>query len=244
MDFISDWKKNRLLKNQAQQDYQQARGSLHLNWLLEGVDSLVQSVAEYRQQISDFVRDLKRLERTRDESLRLALEHHIAHTRLNEIPGIGEKLAQEIVASVFQSRLADFRVANQLSGIGENKQDHIDQWIARYEGLIPLMLADDFPGKVEIVGTENPKIEKIRQHILKLGEKRDQLQTYVQRAEIEIQKLSQVNEQDFFTALIDPASVDRQAIDQFLQGVYPEWEPMPDWFNEIIQTMAAEGYHV
>jgi hypothetical protein len=236
MDYVSDWKKRNLLKKQAHRDYKQARGTLHLRQLQTGLKVLLENVTAYRQQISILIRNRKSLEQARDERLQLALEHEIAHTRLSEVPGIGEKFAQEIVSGVFKTRLSDLTVAHQLPGIGENKQEQINQWITRYEGLIPVMMADDYPGKTEILATFSPKIEHIHQEISYLDENNNEMQTLIRRAEVEIEKLVQFSADDFFQALVDPGSVDRAALDQYLLGIYPVWEPMPDWFQAAIQT--------
>ena len=101
---------------------------------------------------------------------------------------------------------------------------------------MPVMLADEYPGKAEILATFNPRIERIHQEIGYLSASNDQMQTLIHQAESEIEKLAQVSAADFFQALVDPTSADRTALDQYLLGVYPEWETMPEWFQAIIQA--------
>lgn len=81
-------------------------------------------------------------------------------------------------------------------------------------------------------GASSPTSHKARLEHLQAEQAR--LGALRSQAEAEIARLSQVTEADLLAALTDPAGRPAEAIDHYLQGAYPEWQPAPGWFQELL----------
>jgi hypothetical protein len=53
----------------------------------------------------------------------------------------------------------------------------------------------------------------------------------------EIESLAQVTSNAFYRALQSPDNFS-EAVEHYLRGVFAEWEPVPDWFREIVEGVS------
>ena len=55
----------------------------------------------------------------------------------------------------------------------------------------------------------------------------------MKRAEEELAWLERITPNHFIRAMLNPEA-SQPDLDRFLQGVFPAWEPMPQWFKQLV----------
>lgn len=162
-----------------------------------------------------------------------ALIRHLVHDRLTEIPGIGERRQADILRYVYKGQLADLRLAHRLPGIGEQTQRAINQWVTHYQRNFAKVLETNFPGKVQV----NDKYQLLIQaEEKKMAAARGDIKAarqYLDRIQPELAWLESISAKAFYRALKNPAT-NSPELSRYLQGVFAEWEPTPDWFQKVL----------
>lgn len=236
IDYIAEIKRKQALKRKARHDYESARGTAHLAFLTRAKKQTSQKIKQIDRAIKQSQAKINDLKRQRANALILALEKYIAYNHLTEVPGIGTKLRDTLLRRVFVSRLSDLQRSFVVTGIGEARQRDINYWIWLYEQRKPEMLVQDFPGKKNVLSEYDPNLKTLADDNHKLKSDKTKLEIRNEIAISYIKKLEQVTVTDFKNALLLPGS-DHPLLDEYCIGLFPEWEPVPDWFKVLI----AEG---
>jgi hypothetical protein len=232
--FHPNQRRQRLLREKARTDYLGARGTAHLRMLdhARGFHKLKIQSASKELDENQAARN-KLLNEQLNEQRKL-LETQIVREHIHEIPGIGQKFGELIMSRVFHSRLSDLKYASStLRGIGDGRQKQINIWIRSWESLLPELLNQDFPGKKQAIEIYTDKIQSISVSIKVLEKKIEKLQAYCDKCNEYIRRLEEISVRDFEVALSRETQSDPRIL-FYLTGVFPEWEPMPDWFKEIV----------
>jgi HAMP domain-containing protein len=232
--FDPQRRRSRLLREKARMDYLSSRGTAHLKMLLQAQRPLELGVQSDTKALGESQAAVNRLLQEQLTELCRVLETQILREHIHEIPGIGQKLGAQIVSSVFRSRLSDLRYAeSNIKGIGHARQMQINSWIRSWESRMPELLKQDFPGKQLVIANFAQRIRQKSMEVSKLGKQKANRQANYGKCIRLIQQLKQVRMHDFEGALSGNAQGNPK-IQFYLTGVFPEWEPMPDWFKEII----------
>lgn len=228
-------KRNKLYQ-QARLDYRTARGGAHLKLMLDAYERLSRSHKECQSALDKANRHRSDVEARRDRELRTALETHIVQTRLREIPGVGQILAEQLRQHVQNhGGLDSLRKASQdVPGIGPSRQASIDHWVASQKAQMSAMLMADFPGKATIVQKAEAELAGANAEINKKTAELAALATRRDRLKAESAPLKQVAPADLYQALQNPEIAPKN-VELYLRGIFAEWEPMPDWFKEIME---------
>jgi len=222
------------LNQLAKEEYAQARGTAHKQLLQQARWQLQLLCNQAEQALQTSISESKSLEKQRKNRLRQALSYHLINTRLTEIPGVGDKRKEQILEFLYITRLSDLHHAYQVPGIGEQTQQAISQWVKRYRKQVPKLLKQDFPGKADIEA-EFKELMIIKQRQLKGKERRLQnLESKRNRLDQELNWLEPIQEKHFRKALSSPNDPYPE-LDRYLQGVFAEWESIPNWFQEAIK---------
>jgi hypothetical protein len=225
-------RKNRLNKL-ARANYLNSRGTAHLNLIRQAHKRLAGEVKTLEAKIQYCRQEISRLEKEKNEKLKLALERYIAFNHLTEVPGIGPKLRDSILRGVFKSHLSDLRSASLVYGVGENRQWSINTWIQQYEQRLPNLMQTDFPGKNDISKPYSEKINAIeKQVVLYMASRTVKEKKLAHTVEL-LHSLDTVTLQDFKVALVNPTVVNPN-MEQYLRGLFAEWEPVPPWFKDLV----------
>jgi len=110
--------KRRALMRQARQDYEEARGTAHRHLLQDALRRALESQAENRATRRLQANKLDILQLDHSAALKTRLSEYIIQTRLQQVPGVGQKLKQQIIRSVFRGRLSDLNYAKSVPGVG------------------------------------------------------------------------------------------------------------------------------
>jgi hypothetical protein len=234
VDQILNSKRVNSLKNLACSDYEAARGTAHLKLLKNAEKRLTHQIDDHNKRLSTTQNELAQIQKKTNDQMLEALEKYIVNQHLTEVPGIGPKLSHTIIQYVFRGRLQDLRKASYtVHGIGQNKQYLIDMWIKQWEQKIPSLLKEYFPGKSEILTRAETQKKGSEEAIVNIEREKRQLIERLTKARDVIKCLEEVKLQDFVNALLTPDKTNPR-IDDYQRGVFAEWEPIPDWFKELI----------
>lgn len=223
---------------QARLDYEQARGYAHYQILEKARKQLQKALEQTRSTIKEQTQKVPALEAARQHELLQELEHRLLQTRLDEVPGIGQALKQRILTTLHARRLSDLHQAYTVSGVGENRQYEINQWIHQYTQRLPQLVNEPFPGRETIIKKYESQIAETKRA---LAEQQRRETTLVQRlATIEPHYtwLQTIDAQTFEKAALG-VSDDTTAITRYTIGLFAEWEPIPEWFKAIMNEEIA-----
>lgn len=227
-------RKRRVLSEQARRDYANARGTAHLNLLRQAKKQLEAAVRPLQNELEQSRKLLAGLQAQKKIQLADALQTYIVQTRLTEVPGIGSKLAQSLTATVFRGNLRDLHFASRVPGIGQAKQMEINRWVSRYETQLPALLETDFPGKADILKNFYVHEKELQTYMQQRQTRFARLNEKLDRVKQELSWLESVSLLHFLQALEKPGKPDER-LARYLLGVFPEWEPVPDWFKELLE---------
>lgn len=221
------------LFTRARRDYQLARGSMHLRQIHNSLKILNKNITNLEKEKQKLEKDLHKLNQRTSETLLKALSTHLVVTRLTEIEGIGPILGERIILNCFDGTLGSLRRAYVLEGIGQKKLQAISRWIDMMELEIPHLLKNDFPNKMAIIEECKRDKHEINTHLRKIEEKIAPMKEIKKKALDEKNKLSIVGISHFRKSYQSNFEAS-ELVNQYLKGVFPEWEPMPMWFKTLI----------
>ena len=222
------------VRRRADHDYRAARGTQHLRQLRTSLEALETSIVARRSRIASSRQQLDAARAKRSRELRSTLSRHLAEEQLTDVPGIGSELSARIIAICFRGNLRDLRRADSVPGVGPTRQQAIVRWVSLMERRLPNLLAGDFPGKQQIV-TKYSKQELALTERMRQEEKAlDRERSLQDKAATAATQLEVVGPSHFREALRKrgPSS---PVPPQYLTGVYSPWEPMPDWFEDLLK---------
>jgi hypothetical protein len=221
------------IRRQAKYDYRAARGTQHLQQLRASLSILKSNLKTRKATVDDLEKQLNLLRHNRSAELNAALSRYLVDERLAEVPGISQRLSRRIVQYCFHGSLRDLRFATRVDGVGDSRQQAILAWVHAREAEFPRLLAGSFPNK---------------QHILsKYAGQEQSLQTALESERAALESEGQLFEKGYAVASKlrkVKTSHFRMALRRNLKkspvpawyfiGVYPPWEPMPEWFETLL----------
>lgn len=228
------------LRQQANIDYQQARGTAHKHLLQTAKNNLNQYQNSQKKIVQNANVKIHLLENERDRKLKDALTHHIVHNRLTEISGIGQARSADILRHVYKGELTDLSNAYKLPGIGEQTQAAINQWVRHYQKNFTKLLTQDFPGKRKIEQAFQQQTLGEYKKIAAANKEIKTLKAPLEKIQTELNWLEKVKPGDFYRKLKNPTAYVPE-LDHYIRGVFSEWESMPIWFRNILETAEVTG---
>jgi len=221
------------LASRARRDYQRARGTQHLRQIRDSLKILSKRLHSLEQEKLQLSSILRRLEQERADRLSRVLCRHVVETQLTQIDGIGPKLRDRIIMHSFDGTLHSLRRAYRVRGVGRQKQWGIQRWVEQKERQLPLLMKQDYPNKREINDEYDQKERRLKKNLKEIETEIDLINQLRILASAEEERLSQVTVAHFRQAYEQDKEAS-EAVNQYLQGTFAEWEPMPSWFRTLI----------
>ena len=230
----------RTLRRQAKHDFQTAPGAVQLRMMREAHTAYAQRQRQIRRRLATADKRRARLAGARERELREALEDAILRSGLSQIPGIGAGLRSDLYRYASnRGRLAALpHAARHVSGIGPVRQAAINSWLVQVNRNMPTYLAEGFPGKDAILGKYAGELPALESEIAQLTVADREITPRLEQLEAAMAPLLQVTPGVLYAVLRHPGPYP-EAVAVYLSGVYPEWEPAPDWFIEVVQGAAS-----
>lgn len=224
------------MRDQAWFDYQSARGTAHLKLMRTARDRELQALKQCQSALTQATQRKANWGVERERKMRSALETYIITNRLGEIRGIGENLAWNLKAYALKhgGLVALRRASGNVSGIGPARQAAIDAWVTEYMTRMPFLLADDFPGKTEILEASREELPALSRLVEELTAMEAAIKERLDRLQAEMKPFDGVTPETFHRALQNPEALSDD-LERYLLGVFAEWEPVPDWFKDIVE---------
>ena len=221
------------IRQRARHDYQAARGTQHLHLLRASLSVLQKSMQDRREKIKNIEQQLKSLRYTRSDELRAALSRYLVENHLTDVQGIGPQLSRRIIASCFRNDLRDLHLAHGVQGIGPTLHEAIMAWVRTMEAKLPQRLKEDFPDKQRILDAYAEKERSLQKAVAREREALIEERSLHDKAHAAALQLKKVKPGHFYRALLRVSSKTRVPAWYFL-GVFPPWEPMPEWFRALL----------
>ncbi len=230
-----------ILRRQARRDYENARGTLHVEMLRKAQARLDVASSKWQAELQAVERERAALQAQCDEELVRLLSRYLVLTRLDEVRGMAPKTKADIIRDVFDDHLEDLRSAQWVAGVSEGCQRAINDWILHYRRQFPALLEEDFPGRRQVMGRYEARLERFDVRLRVLRARVDDLVALRERVGQALARLWPVTVQDFVTAARDPTDATAYtAVQGYLRGVFAEWEPMPEWFRRACTVAEDE----
>lgn len=232
--------RRRQLRKLANQDYRHARGTVHLSILRKALDRTTKKHKACQRALNTARNKKARLEAHMMDNWRHLLVNYLLLHRLREIRGIGEALSRALYDHAQgQGDLRRLYSASRyVKGIGPARQGDINAWVARYEKAMPELIAGDFPGKETIWSIYAPEIEALEAESTRLSAEEAMIAARLDRLQAAIAPLQKVKRRTLLKALKNTQSTPDE-VESYLRGAFPEWEPVPDWFQDLVEEAAA-----
>jgi DNA-binding helix-hairpin-helix protein with protein kinase domain len=231
--LFSQTRRESRIRRQALHDYRAARGTQHFQQLRASLSILKSSLKTRKATVDGLEKQLNTLRHNRSAELKAALSKHLVDERLTEVPGIGQRLAGTIVRNCFRGDLRDLRFATRVDGVGDSRQQAVMAWVRAREAEFPRLLAGSFPKKQDILSKYTEQ-ERSSQAVLESEratlESENQL---FEKGYAVASKLRKVKVSHFRKALRRNLKKSPVPAWYFI-GVYPPWEPMPEWFETLL----------
>ena len=232
MRFLPKYRRAQLLRR-AGADYHDCRGTEHVRLLRQGIDRHEAAIHLLRHELPQTDARLVADQRLEAEEIWSALLRFTVAERLLEIPGIGPKLRATLLAECFDGTLESLERAGDLAGVGEEKAATIRQWVQELRAALPNQAEDPFPER-EVIEIRHRAIrEEIEAERRALLAQLSVLEPRRKKAQQELDRLSGITVFDFVHAMQGNAKA-AERVSLYAMGVYPEWDPAPDWFEGIL----------
>jgi hypothetical protein len=236
--ILLDIKYDSRIRRRAQHDYRTARGTQHLRQLRTSLSTLRDSLRARQAKIQNLEKQLELLGRKRSAELHTTLSEHLLNERLTEVPGIGPMLNRRIIQYCFRGNLRDLRSASRIRGVGPSRQRAIMAWVHAREREFPRLLARDFPGKQHILSKyaeqERSLQETLKSERTTLGDEKRLHETALAVA-LRFRKAKPAH----FRRALRRNSPKSPVPAWYFVGVYPPWEPMPEWFETLLSKYGS-----
>lgn len=225
------WQVKREMQMQAGQLYTTARGTQHKTFLQDGQDRVQARLKSLKQQLDNQADKLDRFKSARKKKIEDYWAVKIVNSRLMEVPGIGPTRRYQLMEH-FDGTLDSLFGADKLvNGIGHQTAYVLNNWIIDREEEIEGLIMQPFAGRAELIADDEKEIaalEKSRKSLKKQVTRFEKLATEIKHA---IEPLEKVSKERFVAAYLGQEAW----ANDYVQGVFAEWEPVPDWFQEMMQ---------
>ena len=230
--FLPRYRRSQLLRR-AGVDYHECRGTEHVRLLRQGVDRHEAAIHLLRHELPQIDARLEADRRLEADEIWASLLRHTVSERLIEIPGVGPKLRDTLLTECFDGTLESLERVEDLAGVGEEKAAAIHQWIKTLRAKLPEQIHEPFPQRVEIEARHLAIREAIGAERSALLERLAVLEPRLEQAQRELERLSRITVFDFVHAMQGNTAA-AQRVSTYAMGVFPEWDPAPDWFEGIL----------
>lgn len=222
----------------ARSDYLQARGTYHLQQIKIPLRKLKEKINKLNSEEGQLIAKIKNLREERSVKLLEALTRFIVQNQFTNIKGVGPTLRQRILAHCFDGTLQSLKRANAVRGIGGEKYYAICQWVSEVESRLPVLLKESFSNKNSIIEEYNQlglslniHLNNIRKEITESMELR--ISSLKAKDSLEKVKISHFIKSYHFNK---EAS---KIVNEYLQGIFPEWGKIPLWFKTLISQYGS-----
>lgn len=219
----------------AKADYARSRGTYHLRQIRAAITKHELALRPYIQENNRLTQELDALNKEQTKEFERTLTMQLVNNLSLEVPGIGTKLKDRIIATCFDGSLESLLRAQQyVPGIGKQKEYAIRVWVNNLQHQMPQLVASDFVGKREIQTKYEKKHRELssrKRELAKIIKSRQKLISYAKQ---KIEPLEAVTRMVFGRALRGDSKAS-DAVAKYTIGAFAEWEPLPVWFSDIMK---------
>ena len=222
----------RLLSN-YRKEYLSTRGAHHLSIIKSALPNLEHKKKQLKSKITQKQSVLDQILFKQQSDFEQHLAEQIVEKKLINVPGIGKILRDDIITYCFDGTVSSLLEANRLRGIGPEKYLNIYVFADDVELDISKKITTRFPGRANIEAKYETRIKTLRNIISKLSSELRPLEKLYATANDEKLKLGTIKVMDFVKASKGDSNSSQQ-VTKFINGVFAEWDKIPDWFRTLV----------
>lgn len=222
----------------AKSDFLSARGRYHLKLMRKILPKVKKDLEKKSKEINEVKKNIEEILKEREKELKREAALVLIQNLENEVKGIGPKMKERIIKFCFRESIEDLKNAYLfIKGVGREKQFLINKWIAKQMPIFQSMIFGeaDFPVKREIFKKYEIKIQNLQKNLNKVNKEMKEMETLKIRLENEIEKFQKIKLIDFIKAYYRKDLSTSQKVKDYLIGVFPEWDSVPNWFKKLIK---------
>jgi len=237
--YLPDWLYNRRLFRIAKKHYSRTRGTQHFKLLNQSLKKIREAIEQTSKTISELKKKISIADDEQEREIERIITNWIVYSNLTEVPGIGRKMRDRIISECFDGTLASIGNAWRVSGVGGMKEEAIDDWLAIWNRKLPGLMEQDFDGRSEIVQKYEQKRQYLNKQLILMDQQMEDLKVLVKKAKDKVEILHSITARDFVKCFIREKN-DFQAVNIYITGVFPGWEPAPEWYQQIIDKFGKK----
>lgn len=219
-------------------DYKLARGTLHKKQLSKSLKLLNGKIKKFEKTKKNILVTIQHLDGKRNKRLKKELSSILVHSRLTDVEGIRQILKERIIHNCFDGSLNSLRRASVLEGIGEQKYSALMNWVKEMENKMPYLLEKDFPNKNKINEEFKNEELQLKKQQRNIEEQIAPMNELKKIASTEMERLNKVNI-SHFKRCYKSNNESMEYVNNYLNGIFPEWAPMPKWFKILISDFGS-----
>ncbi len=221
------------LLSSYRKEYLATRGTQHLTMMKSTLPNLQKRIKQLKSKITQQQAELDQILGKQQSDFEQYLGQQIVEKKLINVPGIGNSLRDDIITYCFDGTISSLLEANRLSGIGPEKYFNIRVFVDEVELDISKKVTTRFSGRANIEAKYETRIKTLQNIVRKLSSELRPLEKLYTIANDEKSKLETINVMDFVKASKGNSDSSRR-VTEFINGVFAEWDKMPDWFRTLV----------
>jgi len=219
----------------ARDDYNNARGTIHLKILKRCLRNLQLKIKETEKELEILKQYKEEIAIERLRELKKAATIYLINSEFTSIPGVGPILRDRVMKECFNGTLESLYRASMVHGIGEERARAICAWVNNAERRLPQILKGNFPRKKKINRKYDALDEEASRRIIEMESLLKQMLKLERKALHEIASLEKVKISTFFKSYKGDEEASR-AVTNYLLGCFPKWRRTPDWFRVLVEN--------
>ena len=223
---------NSTLNRIAYIDYKKTRGYQHLIILQKARKNIQSLIDDKNQQITKVESQINSINQEIYSILYRDYCDKIILDIKQDIPILNNNDVVNLQTYCYNGKIDTLRNAYTIKGIGNVKQNKINNWIIQKKNEYPVYLNNHPEIKEEFEQKYAMKKRGLNDQIVVFREQLNNLAKLKSIIQSQISELSSISEMDFYHA---QKTKNKIVPIKFFNGVFAPWEPMPTWFREVIE---------
>ena len=212
----------------SRSDYKRARGTVHRRFLELWQPKITRELAETKEEVKTTKQQKDLLLRRKAQEFEAAAAIYLIDLDF-PISSLKEK-----VILCFDGSLRSLNQCANVPEVSVQQAQAVAEWVKTAEKKLPSITVLPFPGKIEIEKKFEPLEKEANHRITELEKSVRELQKMIDLCSSHLKKLQSVSASTFFKSYMgDPQTA--AAASDYLLGVFPPWEEIPEWFKTLLK---------
>lgn len=253
IEKIFCWIRKNEETKKAKEDYRNSRGKKHENMLEVDLRSLETIISRKKTKKDEQSRKQNELQKELRHELKKKAFIMYFQSNYDSIEGVGQKYLEQLRRKIDKKPIEDWKKLDQIGkeiieevrkidGIGQRRFSSIKNWYIKNKKDIKIQFSELKKNR-KISAKKRNKLEKLKEEKKKIEESIEALEKLKNKLVNELENLRKTTAKDFVLANKNPDKYPEAArrVDSYLQGLYPQWEDAPVWYDKLESVIENDG---